>query len=306
MRAINVKRLIVILCLQALILGVLLAIHMAFSLPRASIEGVDLVALPGEETALKCIVALDPPGPRRARGEGIEVAFFIARRRGDAIAPAAGLPLGVARAGAGGVVALPWKAPRDIAAAAQILPVIDGEGEVVCQPLAPQPFIAAHTMSQGTLLYLCDVEALLAPRTAWEALDMSSPAKWPLDPDAASALEKVAQGSGRQIIYMAPGTSLLTAEVRAALDAQRFPYGPVLFPEAPPDPQSQAACVAALFAKWPYTKCGIVRRAALAEALAAKDLPVVAVGIAPAGLFALKKLHVAVAWREIPALVTSL
>ncbi|HAK93897.1 MAG TPA: hypothetical protein DCM87_02520 [Planctomycetes bacterium] len=306
MHAINVKRLIIILSIQGLLICGLLALHIAFSFPRATIEGVDLVALPGEEAVLRCIVALDPPGPRRARGDGVEVAFFEARRRGDAIAPAGGVPLGVARAAAGGVASLPWKAPRDVAAVTEILPVIDGEGEVACPPLVPRPFIAAHTMSQGTLLVLCDVEALLAPQARWDALDMSSPAKWPLDPDAASALAKLVQGSGRQIIYVAPGTSLLTAEVRAALHASRFPQGPILFPEAPPDPQSQAACVAAIHAKWPYTKCGIVRRAAFAEALAAADLPAVAVGIAPAGLPALKKLHVAGAWRDVPALAASL
>ena len=306
MRAINLKRLAGILCIEALLLSGLFALHIAFSLPRAMIQGEDIVVLPGEETALTCIVALDPPGPQPARGDGIEVAFFETRRHADAIVPAGGIALGVARAAAGGVASLPWKAPRDALAVTEILPLIDGDREISYAPLVPRSFVAAYSMSPGTLLVLCDVEALLAPHATWETLDMTAPADWPLAADAAAALVKVGQGSGRRLIYLAPGAVLLTAEVRAALHAARFPTGPILFPEAPPRPQAYAACVAAVHAKWPHTKCGIVRGAVLAEALAAADLFAVAVGTAPAGLTVLKKLRVAPTWREVPALAGSL
>jgi hypothetical protein len=303
MHSIPFAKILVLLGVQAVFLAVIIGLHATFTLPHARIEGVDCLALPGEEAALRCQVALAPPGPRPARDAGLKVAFSTLRTAG---ANPERTALGTAVAAEGGLATLPWKPPSDAGAFAEIVPDLQDEGTVVLQPLKPRPYLLLATLSEGDVLILCDVEALLPGDTSWEGIRETAPADWPLETDAAAALDAATQGRTRTVVYLAPGARLKTAEVRAALHARHFPRGPVLFPDAPPLAGSTAETVADIVRKWPYTKCGIARRPAVAEALSSKGLTVLAVGRVPTAVLALPKVRAATAWHEVSGIIGSL
>ncbi len=303
MQTISIAKILLLFCVQAVFLAVITALHILFTLPHARMEGVDRLALAGEAVPLQCVVAVAPPGPRPIRGEGVHVSFSV---RQPAPAAPQRLPLGTVAAGAGGVATLPWKAPAEVGTVTEIDPEIEGEGSLVLQPIKPRPYILVTTLSEGTIVIVCDVDALFPDHVTWQQLRDLPPPEWPFDPDAASALDAATQARSRQIVYVAPGASLLTAEVRAALHARHFPRGPILFPEAAPGAGSTAQALDELFRKWPYTKCVIFRRSVVAEAAAAKKLPALAVGRAPAGALALPQVRPVPTWGELAGAVDSL
>lgn len=303
MQTISIAKILLLLCVQAVFLAVITALHIFFTLPHARVEGVDRLALPGEAVDLQCVVAVAPPGPRPIRDEGVQVSFSV--RRPAFVAPQR-VPLGVVAAGAGGVAVLPWKAPSEVGSVTEIDPEIEGEGSLVLQPLKTRPCILVTTLSEGTIVIVCDLDALIPEHVTWEQLHRLPPPEWPFDPDAASALDAATQARSRQIVYVASGANLLTAEARAALHARHFPRGPILFPEAAPGPGSTAQALQELFRKWPYTKCVIFRRSVVAQAAAAKKLPALAIGRAPADALAFPLVRALPAWGELAGFVDSL
>ena len=262
MGALKPKALLVFFLIQGLFLGGLVVLHLDFSLPRVTLEGVDAIVLPGESVTLTCVARIDRPGLDAAQSADLPVSFLRS-----------GTKLGTSRTNADGIASLDFTASDRLFEQVRIDLVLDIEEEFSYHRGKPTLFL--ESISPGINLILCDVAATL--EAAWEDVDPRRVQDWRADQAAIRKLNELAGGTVQRIVYVAPGSELRTAEVREYLRRWQFPGAPVLFPEFGAERPPLAGYIADLKKRWPRIKLGVSRRPALVSALAGAGVPVAVV-----------------------------
>lgn len=256
------KALLVFFLIQGLFLAGLVVLHLDFSLPRATVEGVDAIALPGETVLLTCCARVDRPGLEPAQLADLPVSFLKS-----------GTPLGTSRTNAEGFASLSFTASDKLYEEVRIELVLGLEEEVSCYRGKPTIFL--QSLSPGINLIVCDVAATL--EAAWGDADFRRVRDWRPDTAAVRKLNELGGGAVQRVVYVVLGSELRTTEVREYLRRWQFPGAPVLFPEGGADRPPLDSFVSELKRKWPRLKLGLSRRPALVSALAGAGVPVTVV-----------------------------
>jgi hypothetical protein len=265
MGALKPKALLVFFVVQSLFLTGLVLLHVNFTLPMATLEGVDVLALPEQDVQLSCMVKVDRP----EGGEAATAGFSVLFHRGSTL-------VGTATTGETGLASVPFKTSDRLRESFEIDLGLSPAEEFSCH--LPRPTLYLKSLGKGSTLFICDVECTLT--SSWSALDTRHPNDWEQEEGAAQKLKELV-GQGRHIVYVAPGAVLLTTEVRHYLRSELFPEGPIFFPEAPPRARPLPEFLSGLKKNWSFIRFVLTRRKALIEAAAAADLSVVVVNAPP-------------------------
>ena len=281
------RRLIVIFLIHAAVVSGIVSLHLFFSLPIATLQGVDLIALPGESVNLSCMVEVDPPGIGAHRREGLKVIFKQGEKTvGEAVTDSSGCARTAFTAGK----------KEEIHRQIRIGLALDlGRGFAYRHS---DPSLLLEVVSGGSMLYLCDIDATLS-EGRWDRIDPRYPEEWKADEEAPSVLAGLNRGSVSRVIYVAPWKRRYTEEVRAYLRRNRFPMGPILFPEAPPSPRTLTAFLELLLKKWPHVEFGVTRRNEFVSALSARGIRSVVVKASPGSISPAPKVSYARTWKDV-------